>query len=133
MVEYNAFGNDVQRLGSVFSNFRLISVPFSFEDVFTDRVYEFITNKATALSTSVGYMVPCLLATTAFVTGLNGTTVSSSTDHKATLNLYSVVVGPPTTGKSQAMKQCAIEPLIAVRDNNKLRGLFTRLYNVGFA
>ena len=35
---------------------RLISVSFSFEDVFTDRVYEFITNKATALSTSIGYM-----------------------------------------------------------------------------
>ena len=99
---------------------RLISVPFSFEDVFTDRVFEFVTNKATALSTSIGYMVPCLLTTTAFVTGLNGTTVSSSTDHRTTLNLYSVVVGPPTTGKSQAMKECAMEPLIAVRDDNDL-------------
>ena len=65
-------------------------------------------------------MVSCLLATTAFVTGLNCTTVSSSTDHRTTLNLYSVVVGPPTTGKSQAMKECAIEPSIAVRDNNDL-------------
>ncbi len=99
---------------------RLISVPFSFEDVFTEPVYEFIKNKAIALSTSIGYMVPCLLTTTAFVTGLNGTTVSSSTDHRTTLNLYSVVVGPPTTGKSQAMKECAMDPLIAVRDNNDL-------------
>ena len=65
-------------------------------------------------------MVPCLLTTTAFVTGLNGTTVSSSTDCRTTLNLYSVVVGPPTTGKSQAMKECAIEPLIAARDDNDL-------------
>ena len=40
---------------------RLISVPFSFEDVFTERVYELINNKAIALSTSTGYMVPCLL------------------------------------------------------------------------
>ena len=39
---------------------RLISVPFSFEDVFTERVYEFIKNKGIALSTSTGYMVPCL-------------------------------------------------------------------------
>ena len=98
----------------------LISVPFSFEDVFTEPVYEFIKNKAIALSTSIGYMVPCLLTTTAFVTSLNGTTVSSSTDHSTTLNLYSVVVGPPTTGKAQAMKECAMDPLIAVRDNNDL-------------
>ncbi len=97
---------------------RLISVPFSFEDVFTEPAYEFIKNKAIALSTSIGYMVPCLLTTTAFVTGLNGTTVSSSTEHRTTLNLYSVVVGPPTTGKSQAMKECAMDPLIAVRDND---------------
>ncbi len=100
---------------------RLISVPFSFEDVFTEPVYKFIKNKAIALSTSIGYMVPCLLTTTAFVTGLNGTTVSSSTDHRTTLNLYSVVVGPrPTTGKSQEMKECAMDPLTAVRDNNDL-------------
>ena len=55
-----------------------------------------------------------------FVTGLNGSTVCSSTDHRTTLNLYSVVVGPPTTGKSQAMKECSMDPLIAVRDNNDL-------------
>ena len=48
---------------------------------------------------------------------LNGTTVSSSTDHRTTLNLYSVVVGPPTTGKSQAIKECAMDPL---SDNNDL-------------
>ena len=99
---------------------RLISVPFSFEDVFTQRVYELINNKAIALSTSTGYMVPCLLTTTASVTSLNGSTVCSSTDHRTTLNLYSVVVGPPTTGKSQAMKECSMDPLIAVRDNNDL-------------
>ena len=62
-------------------------------------------------------MVPCLLTTTAFVTGLNGSTVCSSTDHRTTFNLYSVVVGPPTTGKSQAMKECSMDP---VRDNNDL-------------
>ena len=46
---------------------RLISVPFSFEDVFTEPVYEFIKNKAIALSTSIGYMAPCLLTTTACI------------------------------------------------------------------
>ena len=30
------------------------------------------------------------------------------------LNLYSVFVGPPTTGKSQALKECAVSPMSAV-------------------
>ena len=65
-------------------------------------------------------MVPCLLTTTAFVTALNGSSLSSCSDHSMPINLYSVVVGPPTTGKSQAMKECAIDPLVAVRDDNDL-------------
>ena len=32
-------------------------------------------------------------------------------------NLYIMVIGPPTTGKSPAMKECAVDPLILVQDN----------------
>ena len=30
------------------------------------------------------------------------------------LNLYSIFIGPPTTGKSQALKECAASPMSAV-------------------
>jgi len=30
------------------------------------------------------------------------------------LNIYSIFVGPSTTGKSQAMKECAISPMTSV-------------------
>lgn len=97
---------------------RLISLPFSFQDVFSEDVYDFVNNQAISISSSIGYMVPCLLATTAFVAGLNGSSVSSNSGHTIPFNLYSVVVGPPTSGKSQALKVCTIDPLVAVRDND---------------
>ena len=28
-----------------------------------------------------------------------------------------MVIGPPTTGKSPAMKECSVDPLILIRDN----------------
>ena len=36
------------------------------------------------------------------------------------INLYSVVVGPLTTGESQAMKECVIDPLVTIRESNNL-------------
>ena len=30
------------------------------------------------------------------------------------LNIYSIFVGPTTTGKSQAVKECAVSPMVAV-------------------
>lgn len=99
---------------------RLITLPFSFENVFPNEVFQFIQNQATAMSSSVGYIVPCLLTTTAFVTSLNGSSLCSRSGQKMPLNLFSVVVGPPTTGKSQAMKECSVDPLLTVRDNHDL-------------
>lgn len=38
------------------------------------------------------------------------------------LNIYSIFVGLPTTGKSQAIKECAITPTDAVAKDNDARG-----------
>ena len=38
------------------------------------------------------------------------------------LNIYSIFVGPPTTGKSQAIKECAITPTAAVARENDASG-----------
>ena len=95
---------------------RLISLPFSYKDVFPDEIYNYIENQAVSRSSSIGYMVPCLLTSTAFVAGMNNSAVAVSPDHKVPFNLYSMIVGPPTTGKSQALGECALQPLITLRE-----------------
>ena len=99
---------------------RLISLPFSYKDVFTDEVYSYIDNQAVSRSSSIGYMVPCLLISTAFVAGMNNSAVAVSPDHQVPFNLYSMIVGPPTTGKLQALGECALQPLITVREARDL-------------
>ena len=91
---------------------RLISLPDPFESLFPHNVWSFIEQKAASLSTNAGYVATSLLTTTAFVAGMQTTLVNGS--QEMPLNLYSVFVGPPTTGKSQALKECAVSPMSAV-------------------
>ena len=79
--------------------------------MFTDEVYNYIDNQAVSRSPSIGYMVPCLLTSTAFVAGMNNSAVAVSPDHQVPFNLYSMIVGPTTIGKSQALGECALQPL----------------------
>ena len=64
------------------------------------------------LSTNAGYIATCLVTTTAFVVGMTTTFINGQQEMR--LNLYSISVGPPTTGKLHA-KECASSPLSAVR------------------
>lgn len=77
---------------------RLISLPDPFQTLFPDDVWSFIQKKAASLSTNAGYVATCLLTTTSFVGGLGATLTNGS--QEMPLNLYSIFVGPPTTGKS---------------------------------
>lgn len=65
-------------------------------------------------------MVPWLLTTTVFVAGMNNSVIVLSTEHNIPFKIYNMVVGLPTTGKSQSMRQCSVKPLVAVRDNYDL-------------
>ena len=49
-------------------NRRLISLPFSYDTLFTPSVGEFVKKKAASIGSCPGYLVPCLLATTAYLT-----------------------------------------------------------------
>ena len=46
-------------------------MPFDYGRLFLENVFEFIEQTALSMSSCVGYLVPCLLSTTAFVMGLN--------------------------------------------------------------
>ena len=48
-------------------NRRLISLPFNYDNLFTPSVAEFVKKKAASIGSCPGYLVPCLLATTAYL------------------------------------------------------------------
>ena len=91
---------------------RLIGLPDWFEKLFLPNVWNFIINKSHSLSTNPGYVSTSLITTTSFIAGSASTLVT--TTHEMLLNIYSIFVGPPTTGKSQAIKECAVSPMTAV-------------------
>ena len=90
----------------------LIALPDPFETLFPAEVWSFILNKSHSISTNPGYVSSTLITTTAFMAG-TATTLKTATQEMP-LNIYSIFVGPPTTGKSQAIKECAISPMASV-------------------
>ena len=78
---------------------RLNSVQFPYQKLFPNRdVYEFIKNKAISVGSCEGYFIPSLLTTTAFVLASNNAQVNITT-HKQPLNIFTIFVGYPGTGK----------------------------------
>ena len=81
---------------------RLNEVQFSYPKLFPNpEVYEFIKNKAVSVGSCEGYFVPSLLTTTAFLLACNNARVQALT-HDQPLNIYTMFVGYPGTGTSNA-------------------------------
>ena len=97
---------------------RLMEMEFNFQQLFNDNVWEFLQKKAASLSTSVGYLVPCILTSTAFVAS-TGSLISHK-QHEIPFNLYFISVGPPSTGKSQALKEGANLPISSLIDSEDI-------------
>jgi hypothetical protein len=94
---------------------RLISLKFDYSSLFPEVVYSFMEKKSLALTSCIGYLVPCLLTTTAFVVSIDS--LISNESHTFPSNIYMMIIGPPTTGKSPAMRDCAVNPMIALQNN----------------
>ena len=88
---------------------RLTQVRFDFAELFSPEVKEFIKRKATSLSSNTGYLVPALLTTTSFVASMKSRILTNS--HEIPANIYSIIVGPPTTGKTQSITTAAQNPM----------------------
>ena len=77
---------------------RLNEVQFPYQKLFPQPVYDFINNKAVSVGSCEGYFVPSLLTTTAYLLACNHARVQTLT-HDQPLNIYTVFVGYPGTGK----------------------------------
>lgn len=91
---------------------------FNYVEFFSPSVSEFIRKMAQSVSSCEAYFIPSLITTTSFVAGMNSVVVNKS--QTMPLNMFTVVVGPPTTGKSAAMSECSMNPLLAVRNDNDM-------------
>ena len=77
---------------------RLNEVQFPYDRLFSSDVLNFVKNKALSVGSCEGYFIPSLLTTTAFVLASNQATVTTLT-HSQPLNIYTILVGYPGTGK----------------------------------
>lgn len=78
---------------------RLNEVQFQYRSLFTTaEVHNFVKNKSLAVGSCEGYFIPSLLTTTAYVLAANQATVQTLT-HSQPLNIFTIFVGYPGTGK----------------------------------
>lgn len=88
---------------------RLSSHEFKLEKVLpSESVRNFVENKAKSLSCCFGYILGGILSTVLFITGLNCYLVTPS-GQETKPNIFHLICGPPSTGKSQAVKCSAID------------------------
>ena len=85
---------------------------FDYSDLFPADVYSFLDNKAKSIGSSIGYLLPSILTSTAFALGSHGAHIMIGT-HIQPINLYTIFIGHPGTGKSPAIEKI-VNPL---RDN----------------
>jgi ribosome biogenesis GTPase A len=82
---------------------RIADIPFQFEEIF-------LPHKAVSLNSSIGYLIPSLLTSTAFLSAKNGCTVQTLT-HEQPINMYTIFVGYPGSGKSSAIQYGCLQPI----------------------
>ena len=76
---------------------RMIDMPLDLAGFLTAEVAEFIQLKSTASHTCPGYTLVALVAVTTFLISL-GASVETNPGKKTKPVLYTLLVGPPTTG-----------------------------------
>ena len=78
---------------------RLNEVQFDYKKLFPSQsICDFVKNKAVSVGSCEGYFIPSLLTTTAYVMATNHARVHT-TSYKQPLNIFTIFVGYPGTGK----------------------------------
>ncbi len=88
----------------------LSSLPFDYHNIMPDNVYRFINNKATSVSSCVGYFLPAILTTVSYLLAKAKVTIKT-VNHAQPTNLYFIFVGYLGTGKSAAIEHGCMKPL----------------------
>jgi hypothetical protein len=105
---------------------RIVDIPFQFKEMFSEDIVTFLRHKAVSLNSSIGYLTPSLLTITAFLSTKNGCTVQTLT-HKQPINMYTIFVGYPGTGKSSSIQYDCLQPIAHLFENDNSSVLIDRI------
>ena len=83
---------------------RLIQLEFNYNTIFSKEVSEFIRKKAVLMSSNAGYFVASMLTTAGFIASMKSRMNLGT--HEMPINLFTIFVGSPTSGKSIAISSC---------------------------
>ena len=72
--------------------------------MFLETVHLFLHQKAKSLGSSIEYVVPSLITSTAFLLAINNATFQVGTPHLQPLNFYTMTISHPGTEKSPAIE-----------------------------
>jgi hypothetical protein len=87
---------------------------YSYSSLFPEDVLTFFTNKAISVGSSLGYLTPALLTTTAFVLANNDVKVQTGNNHEQLPNIFTIFIGYPGTGKSASVDHAATTPILSI-------------------
>ena len=94
---------------------RVSAITFHYEQIFPDVVFKFLEAKAKSVGSSIGYLFPSMMTATAFLLANSEAHFLSGT-HIQPLNIYTMSVGHPGTGKSPAIETV----LAALREKDRI-------------
>lgn len=109
---------------------RVSNVPFQFDNIFPEDIVTFLRHKAASINTSIGYLIPSLLTITAFLYAKNGCTVQTQ-NHEQPINIYTMFVGYPGTGKSSAIQHGCLEAITGIFGKDISRFLLEKTTSSG--
>ncbi|KAK3752535.1 hypothetical protein QZH41_016316, partial [Actinostola sp. cb2023] len=105
---------------------RLNNVQFPYKDLFQS---DFIVKKAISVGSCEWYFVPSLSTTTSYILACNHIQVDATT-HKQPMNLFTIFVGYPGTGKSSAIQHTAQIPLDFIELTSSIMSKTTLVKNL---
>ncbi|XP_038065707.1 uncharacterized protein LOC119735838 [Patiria miniata] len=89
---------------------RLSSMEFDLQGVFPRPVATYVQTQADSLSTCAGYVLSSILTTVCFLISLQCDVQLPHGKQKA--NMFTIFIGPPSTGKTQAIRAITTDPLL---------------------
>ncbi|XP_071854829.1 uncharacterized protein [Apostichopus japonicus] len=95
---------------------RLTSLDFDVTNVFPARVSSFMDHSAKAVSSCSGYLLSCIISACAFLIARKST-LQMPSGHIQNTNIFHVLTGPPSSGKSQALKLAAMDPIKQIAED----------------
>ena len=96
---------------------RVSTIPFDYAQAMDATVLQFIKNKAKSVGSSVGFLMPAILTAVCYILSTKNVKVKLTEAFSQAVNLYTILVGPPSTAKSPAMKEGVTAPLEEVLEN----------------